>query len=138
MSAPFPAFSGTGLKWETQMPAWFLLPAVFLCISLFTLFFNQSHSHNRGNLSLIYSSRCCNCRVMPPNEPHLPASHDNGETAHCYRFYYCSRVYNRPADVGLSEGGQCLGLLDPNLSELFQPGYLFIFSNLLRFCFQMA
>lgn len=86
MSAQFPAFSETGLKWETQMPAWFLLPAVFLCISLFALGFNKSHSNNRGNLSLIYSSRFCNCIVMSSNESYLPATHDNGETAHCYRF----------------------------------------------------
>lgn len=43
---------------------------------------------------------------MSPNESHLPVTHDNGETAHCKRFYYCSRVYMEAADVGFSEDGQ--------------------------------
>lgn len=55
---------------------------------------------------------------MSPNESHFPATHDNGETAHCKRFYYCSRVYMEAADVGFSEAGQYLELLDPNLSKL--------------------
>lgn len=70
---------------------------------------------------------------MSPNESHLPATHDNGETAHCKRFYYCSRVYNQATDVRFSEAGQYLELLDPNLSKLSQP----VLKNTC-YCFQMA
>lgn len=30
--------------------------------------------------------------VMPPNESHLTGSPDNGDTVHCYRLNYSSKV----------------------------------------------
>lgn len=74
------------------MPAWLLLPADLLCISLFTQDFNRSHSNNTGDSGLIYSCRCCNYMVMPPNESHLIGHPDNGDTVHCYRLDYSSRL----------------------------------------------
>lgn len=84
------------------MPAWLLLPAALLCISLFTPDFNRSHSNKTGDSGLIYGSRCCNCMVMPPNESHLIGSLDNGDTVHCYRLNYSSNECQSVVFLGRS------------------------------------
>lgn len=62
------------------MPAWLLLPAASLCIALFTLDFNGSHSNSAGDSGLIYSNRRYNCMLMSSNESHLIDTRDNDDT----------------------------------------------------------